>query len=218
MTKHLSEKQEQELSERFDLGVRGNEANGEDRVFRSYGRIQNGVRSLGVPEVDAATLSRRLAKEMGHRGKWFEGWHFPVVRVPRPVFVSLCLVFALAGLAGPGKALLLSHPVALVKFAAQSPRTGESVPFLWEHRLQQGSVVTVPEGFRAELNLSDGSTVSCAPHTQIAIHMDDRRHIILNSGEMTIRAAHIPDSTLNVKTPLGTVAVVGTVFRVKIVR
>ncbi|MFH1738245.1 MAG: FecR family protein [bacterium] len=215
MTDNLSEQQEQQLSDRFSMGVRTSADADEQQTFRAYRFVQDQLKSYPLPEPDTATLSQRMATEIGGRRRRMENWRFYVGHALKPAAVTVCIFCVIAGV---GHFLFASSPVADVKFVAQTPSAGEELPFLWEHRLQQGCVVTVPGKCAADIELSDGSTIHCEPGTQIAVRVDKNRHVTLNSGEILVHAVRIANSKMSVETPLGAVEVVGTVFRVKVVR
>jgi len=211
----LAEEQEQELSDRFNLGERTSTDPTEDRVLHSYQFAKDHLTDYALPQPDLASLSRLMKQEISGRKEVVHSRLFHWGDVLKPAFVSACAVAVVVVF---GVFLLSPRYVTTAHFRAQSDSTEQSLPFLWKHRLDRGRFVTVPDAICAEIRLTDGSVVSCEPGTQLAVEMGQTRHISINAGEISIQAAHVENSELTVGTPLGTVRVVGTMFRVRVIR
>ncbi|MFH1739610.1 MAG: FecR family protein, partial [bacterium] len=182
----------------------------------AYELIDKGLRAHNVPKVDASALSRRMAEEMGQREESLG----ISVHLPRLAFVTACVLGLLVGLTKLVPLLQIPEPrpVNSVSFVDKSSSRATEAPFLWKHNLQRGNYVTIPNEIAAELNLSDGSILSCSPETQIAVSMAPDRHIALHSGSIHVQAAQIKGSSMTVETPVGKIEVVGTVFWVEVIR
>ncbi|MFH1739688.1 MAG: FecR family protein [bacterium] len=212
MTNTFSQEHELKLSEQFSRGERTGHDEQENQAFKIYGAIGEQIRSYTVPEIDTAALSSQLANRMAGRSSLIERWNCLLNNIPTPAFATVCVICILFVLLGLGIIVQRTDSVAKIEFLSQS---GEGIPFLWEKRLRMGRLVTIPEECTANLDLTDGSTILCSPKSQIAVQS---RRITLNSGSITVRATQVPGSTMTVETPMGTVSVVGTVFRVEVVR
>ena len=220
MTMDYSEQREQEFSERFTEGARDGRDAEEAQAFRAYRTIGDELRSHETPDIDAAALSQRMAREAGSPRGTLRDWRDIWNRRAAPVLAAACGAVLLIGIT---KLLPLLRtpdvsPLVSAKFANAPAANYQSAPFVWTHRIQRGGLVTVPRGTNAKLVLYDGSIVSCSPETQIAVRPDGDRHITLNSGAITVTATHIEGSTMTVATPLGSVEVVGTTFWIEVIR
>ena len=220
MTPDLSNNQERRLSERYSRGKKSTRDETEARVFQAYDMIGNALRSRKVSDFDAEALANRMAREMDRggtpkRSPAFEGRFRRVCAQ-----AALGAVLLIIGLSALWAALDAgkTRSVRSVEWVDASTGKEKGVPLLWKHTLETGRMVDVPDNVQAELKLAEGSVVTCVPGTSLAVRKDAQRKIKLDSGRIAVRAAHIPNSTLSVETPLGDVQVLGTVFWVEVVR
>ncbi|HPA46170.1 MAG TPA: FecR domain-containing protein [bacterium] len=211
MAERLSEQQERILSDRFDQAGSPGDSSNERETFAAYEDIRSALRSLRPPEIDKATLSRRLAQEMGVRTRWFEEyrqmWFFrPVALSVLTATVCVLLVVSVIGyffhIPTPGQTT-----VTISQTGTISPRLARV--------LEKGKFINMQDA--VDVELSDHTRLHCSPGTRLAVQYEKERKILLAAGEITVHAAPVAGSTLTVETPLVNVDVVGTVFRVKVI-
>lgn len=220
MKQRLTEEREIQYSERFASGESPVDGETEERVHRAYRRNRQALCDLPVPGLDHAALAERLIREARPRRKIWSGWLPNIQRAPAPAFAAASFLL-LCGMAAVVSALLGTPDVPPAKSCQFfNYETGESVdlPFLLERRMQRGSLVTVPVGARATIELADGSLVRCSPGSQVAFQMGRQRRITLRAGSIAVVARHDPSSPMKIDAGLGTVTVVGTEFTVTLVR
>lgn len=228
MMEHWNEPQERDYSDRFDRGVRQGQDAEETRAFQSYEHIRQRLHTYSIPHFNHTQLSQQMAAEMKRPKYRPFGWLGWIERIPTPAFAGACAIVLMVVIAV--SIFYMKQPKVRVIISAVTTRvisngTLPSLPWFWESRLQQGKLVTVPYDKSLTLMIFDGSIVTCAPGTQLAVpikprKMGERRErcIVLEAGKITVQAKSIPNSTLTVETPLLDVEVVGTVFTVTVNR
>ena len=218
MTDHPSEEREQILSERFDRGVRTGCDDSDREILQDYERIGQILRAYPVHDPGREALVRRLQYRCGASRWRIMRKLFAFPATGRAALVPACAILCTFIYSLSLFALPLRTPVTSVKYTEETARLSGIASYLFKKRLQRGSLVTMPRGNSIILSLADGSTVSCKPETQLAIDFSSLRRIRLNSGVITVQAALMPNRPMVVETPLSNITVVGTTFRVEIVR
>lgn len=214
MSENPLERQTQDYSDRFDRGDCRNNTPDEESIAQAYRQIRRQLKQYPVSMRELSNLSAVLKSEFQPKPLWV--WRRGNRRFVRPAFaVCFALVLFCAG------TFVLKSPAILPVNRADLIDRANSTPeqLSWSERfcLQRGYTIAIPKDRQANLTLREGSTISCAPGTRLAIRIDRERLIRLSAGEVTIHAARIPDSTLTVETPCFNVQVVGTTFHLKII-
>ncbi|MFH1742931.1 MAG: FecR family protein [bacterium] len=186
----------------------------EARMDRLIGQT---LRNYDASDFNAAALAGSMAREMD-RGKTSPAFPGGFRRIWVQAAAGALLIIVGLSVLWVALDARKIRSVRSVEWIDESTGKARSVPLLWERSLQFGRMVSVPDNVQAELELAEGSAVTCSPGTSLAVHITDQRKIQLDSGRIAVRAAHIPNSTLCVETPLGDVEVLGTVFWVEVVR
>lgn len=212
MSKENIDPIELKLSDQFDQGLNDSVNPDEDQVLKSYARIRQGLKEHSVPAFNQQVVLQQMVAESKRTTAKFS--HFNLNHLNSTGYTWAASFCSIALLVGILFFFYSDNPVQQIKLNSLS-QNNDSINWIWKQRLQRGKYVTVPVNSEIELLLADGSIISCSPETQLAIDFDRQRKIFLNQGEIVIHAAHIPDSTMIVITPLTEIAVVGTVFRVK---
>lgn len=201
------EMREWELSDRFDRGDLHASTPDERRIVKTYELIRGEMKRHPVPVIDRSAIMRVLKNETGEQPSQSSSrW-----RRLKPVFAyggftGFLILFGLLVF------FFQPKPVQQIRISGEP----QAVSWLWKTRMQWGKPVTIPKKCEAELQLADGSIVSCSPETRIAVRFDTNREIDLDRGAITVHAAHIESSTMVVQTPLLKINVVGTVFHVEV--
>lgn len=216
MNRDPMEHREEILSEQFDRGSALAQSPEEQPILDDYRDIRETLRTYPLWEIDSAALVKRMAQEA----------HPKAYSSPSRVWKShawlaaasvACVILTTAGL-GFILRIPAAPPVTQIVLENTATQANQSPSWLWQRRLQQGRLVTVPENAQARFSLRDGSTLECRPGTQIAIDYEQGRNIRLQTGYLHIHAASIPEATLTVQTPLNQVEVIGTEFWVEVVQ
>jgi len=182
--------------------------------------LHSALRSYPVWKIDKMAFVRRMDEEMESPSgaKWYFHFLFSGLRRWSAVMAGIAVILVCLLISAYLVVTPISHPARHVELYSEATSAPQPVSWLWEKRLQRGCLVIVPPGVYAVLQLADGSTVQCSPESRVALPLSRERRITLQSGILTVQAAHIPKSTMTVTTPLAEVRVVGTVFWVEVVR
>ena len=206
MNDRFPEDRERQISHQFDMGARSNQENQDaDRILDDYQFVRETLQTFPVWKVNEEALSQRIENEYKKRARQW---------------LPLAASFALLLFTAVYSWTMLSAPafsaVASIEFTQANSNKPAPVPYIWSKRIQRGKRVTVPNGLKAQLELSDGSSVGCESGTQISIDFSKNRNIFLQHGYVSINAANVPNTTMTVFTPLNRVEVVGTKFWIKV--
>ncbi len=176
------------------------------------------LQEFPVWDVDSRAYANRMMKAM--RPKWSEqSWWFD------EVFPAVNWRYRLAayGVVLIAAAAVLywmqTSPIPAfhsVQWSVEHPVESVDVPDSWKRNLGSGKEVSVPDGIHATVYLRDESVIHCEPQTAFRLDYDAGRNIHIQRGRIEITAAHDPDRSMLVHTPLNTIEVVGTRFTVEV--
>lgn len=220
MKEQYSAELEREISEQYNRGRIPERGSPEEAIYQAYRAIGNTLRGIPVQTIDRSTLIERMMAEShtssqttpirSLRSAW--SWNrripFLVYAAAGIVLLGVCLPMAWSLLGGPD-----TNPVRSYTLSEPSIQ----VPWLWEYRLQCGTLVHVPHGTSITFQTADGSTVEAASGSRLAFDFRHERNVELKTGSLHIKAASDPQKKMHVITPLGTVTVIGTEFTVKLI-
>lgn len=225
MNDEIKPEREYELSTLFDLGKQTPSNPEEEKVLNDYLLIQDHIRSYPVWKLNAKSVSNRIAQasNIPHADKVSRKQSNDRTRYPakrshhlpwlRPVLAGFGLVAILWVFFIGQDYIVGSHPIEDISFSVASDKQPS---FLWHLKLKKGKSVKTGEDGSTLIRLNDGSTINCAPNTQLAIHFGDTRDIDLNTGKITVNAAPNPKREMIIHTPYVDVVVKGTKFTVKV--
>ncbi|HQH71059.1 MAG TPA: FecR family protein [bacterium] len=220
MNDPIPERHEHDLSSRFDQGntLPGDEV--ERSAFDFYGRVREGLRGHSIPPIDARRLADAMRRAVAEDTKPAPAFRWPFARRTRLAWAVALMAIGLSAayLAWPPQKTPGIDPIREIRLVNQSTIREEKVIADLHARLHQGQRVKIPRSSQAILTLADASVVTCAPGTELAVRFDRDRWITLDRGEISVKAAHLDDSTFTVQTPLVDVVAVGTEFEVEILR
>lgn len=175
------------------------------------------LRTLPISYHNEHQLSERLAKEMKSKAGLWARMDQLFNAIPQPIFASSTVLLLMILIIGFLSAVHVPGTIKHIVFEAQTPAGHQTPNFLWQHRLQQGKIVTIPEFTKAKIKLNDGSILHASPQSRLAIRfIKNKRNIDLHSGALKVNAAPIPNSTMIVHTPIIDITVIGTTFHIEL--
>ncbi len=184
------------------------------------------ARGLEVPSDVEIRLRHHLTKfkqrlheryEGDSRG-WFSTFEALLQKIPTPVFVTLALlaVIITAPFLHNCNSRSGAAPCTSIQLSQATSGEPAAAPWFWEMRLRRGLWITVPENTNAEIQMQDGSTITCEPSTLIAIRYGNERNIGIRQGSILVKAEPDKEHPMIVDTGRGSVRVTGTVFRITV--
>ncbi len=225
MNDEIRPEREYELSVQFDLGKQTSGNPEEEKVLNDYLLIQDHIRSYPVWKLNVKSISNRIAQASNvtidntdsrrqsneQRKKTAKrSLHLPWLR---PILAGIGIVAIVSAFFIGQSFFVRSHPIEDISFSVASDKQPS---FLWHQKLKKGKSVNTGENGSTLIRLNDGSTINCAPNTQLAIHYGKTRDIELNAGRITVDAAPNPKRKMIIHTPYVDVVVKGTKFTVKV--